>query len=116
MNRAGQARASPAGPREILFRVSAGIAVVAALFHAVTMLSPTVGALEYESTYPTWRHVVFIIIDAGLAWLLLRRPMWLVWAFAVLTLQILTATRWALGRFGRDNIGCRTRRTAATRA
>jgi len=78
-------------PREMGFRVSAAGALVAALFHAAAMLSQPVAALEYKPTYPTWRHVAFIVIDMSLAWLLLRRPRWLVWAFAALTLQILSS-------------------------
>jgi hypothetical protein len=53
------------------------------------MVSPTITDLEYGPTYPMWRHVVFIVIDGSLAWLLLRRPWWLVWAYAGLTLHIL---------------------------
>ena len=34
-------------------------------------------------------HVLFILIDGNLVWLLLRPPMWLVWPYAVLTLQVL---------------------------
>jgi hypothetical protein len=74
-------------PRDLLFRVSAVGAVIAAMFHAAAMLSPAIARLEYSPTYPAARHVVFIIIDLALGWLLLRRPRWLVWAFAVLTLQ-----------------------------
>lgn len=77
--------------REVLFRASAAGALVAAVFHAVAMLSSTAAALEYEPTYPAWRHVVFIVIDSSVAWLFLRRPMWLVWAYAVLTAQILSS-------------------------
>lgn len=76
-------------PRYLIFRLAAVGAAVAAGFHAAAMLSPEIARLEYEPTYPIWRHVVFIGIDGVLAWLFLRRPSWLVWAYGLLTLQIL---------------------------
>jgi hypothetical protein len=76
--------------RDVLFWLGSATAAAAALFHAAAMVSPTISRLEYPPTYPTWRHVLFIAIDAALAWLLVQRPAWLVWAFAVLTLQVLS--------------------------
>ena len=59
------------------------------MFHMLAIFSRPVAALEYDSTYPVWRHVVFIVIDSSLVFLFLRRPAWLRWAFAALTVQIL---------------------------
>ncbi len=77
--------------RESLFRLCSLAALAAALFHAAAMVSPAVAQLEYEPTYPAWRHVVFIVIDGSLAWFFLRRPRWLVWAYGVLTMQVLNS-------------------------
>jgi multidrug transporter EmrE-like cation transporter len=75
--------------REHLFRLCAVGALVAAMFHAAAMLSPAFARIEYPPGYPIWRHVAFIGVNVTLAWLFLRRPIWLVWAFALLTLHIL---------------------------
>lgn len=75
--------------RAALFRGCAVLAIAAAAFHAAAMASPGIARIEYDPTYPTWRHVLFIVIDVTAAALLLRRPPWFVWAYAVLTLQVL---------------------------
>jgi hypothetical protein len=88
-----------AARRELFFRLCAVGAFLAAMFHAAAMLSPAVARIEYPPSYPAWRHVLFIGIDLTLAWLFLRRPMWLPWAFAVLTFQILNGhgrAAWAM--------------------
>ena len=75
--------------RGLAFRLAAAGAVVAAGIHATALAVPAFGAVTYSPTYPAWRHVVFIGIDATAAWMFLRRPIWFVWAFAVLTAQVL---------------------------
>lgn len=75
--------------RAVVFPVCALCAVAAAAFHAAAMASPAVARIEYESTYPAWRHVLFIVIDVAAARLLLIRQPWFVWAYAVLTIQVL---------------------------
>jgi len=75
-------------PREWLFRICAASAALAAAFHAAAMASPSVARIEYDPGYPAWRHVVFIAINGSLAWLFLRRPRWLVWPFALLTIEV----------------------------
>ena len=75
--------------QERLFRLCAVGALVAAMFHAAAMLSPAVARIEYPPGYPTWGHVAFIGVNVTLAWLFVRRPIWLVWAFALVTLHIL---------------------------
>ena len=75
--------------RDSLFLACAAGAGLAALFHAVAMVSPAVAQHEYEPGYPMWRHVLFIVVDGSLAWLFIRRPLWLPWAFGALTLHIL---------------------------
>ena len=87
--------------RDLVFRLCAIGAAVAAVFHAAALASPAVAQLEYEPAYPAWRHVVFIGINLSLVWLFLRRPGWFVLAFAALTVQILNGhgrgawTMWA---------------------
>lgn len=94
---------SPTRPRELLFCLSAVAAIAAALFHAAAMASPAIARIEYEPTYPAWRHVVFIAIDGSLAPLLLRRPRWLVWAYGLLTLQILNSHGLGAWRLWQEN-------------
>jgi len=80
------------GPsRENVFRLASAGALAAALFHAAAIVSPAIAQLEYEPTYPISRHLVFIAIDGALAELLLRRPWWLVWAYAPLVVQTLNS-------------------------
>lgn len=73
--------------RDSLFRVCAIGALLPTLFHAVSIFSPAVASLEYSPSYPIWRHLVFIAIGASCVWLFQRRPWWLVWAYAALTIQ-----------------------------
>jgi len=89
----GSARSSRAmteRTREAVFRGCAVLALAAAAFHAAAIASPGIARIEYDATYPAWRHLLFIVIDITVAWLLLRRPRWFVWAFLVLTLQVLS--------------------------
>lgn len=91
----------PALFRNRVFRLCAVFALASATFHAVSMVSPAVARLEYEPTYPPSRHLVFIGINLALVWLFLRRPRWFVFAFALLTAQILNGhgrAAWALWR------------------
>jgi hypothetical protein len=80
-----------ASSREIVFRLAAVGALAAALFHAAALMSPAIAQLEYEPSYPISRHLAFIAIDGALAGLLLRRPRWLVWAYAPLVVQTLNS-------------------------
>jgi len=77
--------------RALLFQVAALAFGASATFHATAVASPSIARLEYAATYPAWRHVVWIGIDASLAFLLLRRPRWLVWVFGLLTAQVLNS-------------------------
>ncbi|MGZ3422605.1 MAG: hypothetical protein ACXWUG_00195 [Polyangiales bacterium] len=52
----------------------------AAAFHAVAMLVPI-------DTTPRWRHALFVAIDLALAALMVRRPPWFPWVFALLVMQ-----------------------------
>ena len=71
------------------FRVAAAAAATAAAYHATAIAVPAFARIAYPPGYPTWRHVVFVLIDANLAWLLLRRPIWLIWPYSVLTAQVI---------------------------
>jgi hypothetical protein len=73
----------------LAFRIAAVGAMVAAGIHAAALAVPAFGAAAYPPPYPVWRHGVFIAINLSAAWLFLRRPSWFVWAYAVLTAQVL---------------------------
>jgi hypothetical protein len=53
----------------------------AAAFHAVAMVT----AVEPSSA--RWRHALFVAIDVALAALVIRRPPWFPWVFALLLVQ-----------------------------
>jgi hypothetical protein len=71
------------------FRLAALGALVAVGIHLTALAVPAFGTAAYSPTYPAWRHVLFVAIDLTLAVLFLRRPGWFVWAFAVLTAQVI---------------------------
>jgi hypothetical protein len=68
--------------RENLFRLIAVLFVSAAIYHAVAFLEPA-----FSNGEAHWRHATFCGINIFCAWYILRRPLWFVVAFAVLTLQ-----------------------------
>ena len=74
--------------RLLAFRIAAAGAVAAVAIHLTALIIPAFAAAVYPG-YPAWRHGVFVAIDATVAWLFVRRPAWFVWAFAVLTVQVL---------------------------
>ena len=67
--------------REILFAASAALFIGAGAYHLyeliATMADPQLAAF----------HAAFVVIDPITAYLLLRRPDWFPYAFAVLTIQ-----------------------------
>jgi hypothetical protein len=73
--------------RRMLFGLASAGSAVATTVHAIALFLPAFDVVGYAPLYPAWRHVVFIVIDGSLVWLLLRRPAWLVWPFGVLTIQ-----------------------------
>ena len=84
-----------------LFRLASLVAIAAAIFHGLSAAFPSVARLEYEPTYPTWRHIVFIGINLALAGLFRVRPRWFVWAYGALTIQILASHGWGAVRLWR---------------
>ncbi|MBI3792728.1 MAG: hypothetical protein HY275_17865 [Gemmatimonadetes bacterium] len=64
------------------FRLVAVGAAAAALHHLLAALH-----VATVDDGPTWRHFLFVGIDAALVPLLLRRPRWLVWPLALLAGQ-----------------------------
>jgi hypothetical protein len=72
-----------------VFRLASLGALVAAGIHLAALAVPAFGIAAYPPTYPAWRHVLFVAINLTLAALFLRRPAWFVWAFAVLTAQVI---------------------------
>jgi hypothetical protein len=73
----------------LAFRLAAAGAMVAAAMHAVALAVPAFMTAAYPPTYPPVRHAVFVLIDSTAAWLFLRRPRWFVWAYGVLTAQVI---------------------------
>jgi hypothetical protein len=59
-----------------------GVAVLAAGYHALAIIAPSLGI---EGAI--WRHALFIGVNLLCAALVLRRPPWFVFAVAALTLQ-----------------------------
>ena len=76
--------------RALALRLSAFGSLIAAGYHAAALAVPRFAAITYPPDYLPVRHVVFIVIDGSVAWLLLRRPWWLVRAYALLTVQVLS--------------------------
>src|SRR5437870_1097134 len=74
--------------QRVAFRLAAVGAVAAAAIHILGLTVPAFAAVNYPG-YPAWRHGVFIAINLSAAWLFVRRPWWFVWAYAVLTAQVL---------------------------
>lgn len=63
----------------VFFLCAIGFAGAAA-FHLVALVAVV------DAT-PRWRHGLFVVIDAALAALMIRRPRWFPWVFAVLVVQ-----------------------------
>lgn len=59
-----------------------GVFLCAAIFHAAALLWPTI-----SEPSPPGRHAVFVVVNAFFALCFATRRPWLVWPFAVLTLQ-----------------------------
>ena len=77
------------GSRQMFLAIAA-IFVGGAVYHALALVNPAFNQWAYPPTYPAWRHVVFIGINLTFAVLFVRRPRWLVWLHALLTVQILS--------------------------
>ena len=73
---------SPASLRDRFYQLVALGSLGAATFHGLSAAGVLVG-----DGSPTWRHLLFAGIDTLGAWLLLRRPRWLVFPMALLTAQ-----------------------------
>ena len=74
--------------RDQVFRLASAATFLAAGYHLAALVVPAFARIAYPATYPAWRHVLFVIIDAGSAWLLLVRPPWLIWPYSVLVVQV----------------------------
>ena len=75
--------------RNTAFRLASGGCVCAAVYHCLGLVLPKYTA--YSVSYPVWRHVLFVLIDVGFAWLLQRRPIWLLWPCIALAVQQLNS-------------------------
>jgi hypothetical protein len=72
------------------WRAVAVLFIAGALYHATALISPPFGRWAYPSTYPVWRHLMFVGINITFAVCFIRRPRWLVWPMALLTIHILS--------------------------
>ncbi len=73
----------------IVFRLLAAGFALAALYHLAALAIPAFGRIAYPPTYPTLRHITFVIVDSMAAFLFLLRPGWFIWPYLVLTVQVL---------------------------
>lgn len=71
------------------FHFAAAAFAFAAVWHVIAMAVPAFATITYSAGYPAWRHVMFVLVNAGFAWLFLSRPVWLIWPYAVLTIQVI---------------------------
>jgi hypothetical protein len=55
-------------------KVTAAGFLVGSSAHAVGLLLMGFGIELYGAGYPPWRHVVFVVVDAVVAWISARRP------------------------------------------
>ena len=53
------------------------------------MAIPSFAAIAYSAAYPAWRHLVFVLVNLGFAGLFLTRPLWLIWPYTILAIQVL---------------------------
>jgi hypothetical protein len=74
--------------RDWIYCAGAAAFLAAAIYHLAAVLIPRFGVYAYPSTYPLWRHLLFIAVDVAFSWLLLARVRWVIWPMALLTLQI----------------------------
>ncbi len=71
------------------FRILAAASFGAGLYHLAALVSPAFARIASVPWYPVWRHLVFIAINFGVAFLMLRRPRWFLWVYLILTVQVL---------------------------
>jgi hypothetical protein len=71
------------------FRVAALCAVIATAVHLAALTVPSFARSAYPPGYPSWRHALFVVIDAALAWSFWTRTRWLIGPYAVLTVQVM---------------------------
>ena len=69
--------------RQNLFRFFAILALGAAAYHLAAYIHPA-----FSSGGSPARHAVFVVLDVLCAWLLLKRPLWFVFAFAAAAVQV----------------------------
>jgi hypothetical protein len=50
---------------------------------------PKFATISYPADYSAWRHVTFVLVNTGFAWFFLSRPVWLIWPYAVLTIEVI---------------------------
>jgi hypothetical protein len=74
--------------------IAAGFAAGATV-HAVGFVLIWFGIYWYGPGYPPWRHAVMATVDSSVAWVALKRPIWL---FVALPPWI--AEQWVMNGFG----------------
>jgi hypothetical protein len=74
---------------KVLFQLAAAGFAIAALYHVAALAIPSFARMAYPPTYPTLRHITFVIVNILAASLFLWRPRWFIWPYLALTIQIL---------------------------
>ena len=74
-----------------LFRIAALAIFCAAIYHGLAFFFPALEKAVYGAAwlpgYPPRRHLAWVAIFTTLAWLLLRRPKWLLLPYTVMVVQ-----------------------------
>jgi hypothetical protein len=65
---------------QILFITFALLALTAMVYHVIGAIKP------FDAT-PAWRHTLFVGINIICIYGLLKRPVWFIWFWGILTLQ-----------------------------
>ena len=66
--------------QQILFKIASGLSLIAASYHLIGVFYPVNDA-------PTWRHIVFVFVNAISVYGFLKRPKWFVYSFFPLLIQ-----------------------------
>ncbi len=75
--------------RTSVYRIASAAFLIAASYHLTALFIPAFAAVAYPPGYPRLRHVAFIGLNVVFSQLFVWRPRWLVWPYALMTLQIL---------------------------
>lgn len=76
----------------LAFRVAALATLGVAIYHGLAFIYPAITKAVYGAGwlpgFPPRRHLAWVAIDVTLAWLLLRRPKWLLLPYTIMVVQL----------------------------